>query len=45
VRATAFANVHHDAAKMEEYDRRIATPSQRFFADREAAERWLAGVP
>jgi hypothetical protein len=45
VLVSAFANVHHDVAKMDEYDRRIATPSQRFFSDRAAAERWLAGLP
>jgi hypothetical protein len=45
VEVTAFANVHHDAAKMDEYERRIARPNQRFFADREAAERWLAEQP
>jgi hypothetical protein len=44
VTVTAFANVHHDAEKMAEYERRIAKPNQRFFADRERAERWLASV-
>jgi hypothetical protein len=45
IEVTAFANVHHDSAKMDEYERRIARPNQRFFADREAAERWLAELP
>jgi hypothetical protein len=42
VRITAFANVHHEAAKMAEYERRIGRPRQRFFSDPAAAERWLA---
>ena len=42
---TAFANVHHDAEKMAEYERRIAKPNQRFFTDRDEAERWLAALP
>jgi hypothetical protein len=41
----AFANVHHDAEKMGEYERRIAKPDQRFFTEREAAEHWLAALP
>lgn len=40
----AFANVHHDAAKMDDYERRIGTASQRFFTDRDAAEAWLAEI-
>jgi hypothetical protein len=42
---TAFANVHHDAEKMAEYERRIGRPDQRFFTDRSAAEEWLGGLP
>jgi hypothetical protein len=45
VRVVAFANVHHDGAKMEEYDRRVGKPDQRFFANRAAAERWLGEGP
>lgn len=41
VRCTAFANVHHEAAKMERYEREIARPEQRFFTDREPALQWL----
>lgn len=44
VRCSAFANVHHDATKMERYERDIAKPDQRFFTDRESAETWLASV-
>jgi len=44
VRCVAFANVHHDAAKMADYERRIGTPTQRFFTDAAAAERWLLSV-
>ena len=40
----AFANVHHDAGKMADYDRRVGRADQRFFADAAAAERWLAGL-
>lgn len=41
----AFANVHHDPARMADYERRIGRPDQRFFADLAAAERWIAGLP
>lgn len=44
VRCIAFANVHHDPAKMADYERRIAKPNQRFFTERDAAEAWLAGL-
>ena len=44
VTCLAFANVHHDETKMGDYERRIATASQRFFTDRDAAEAWLAGI-
>ncbi|WP_415910539.1 hypothetical protein [Oleiharenicola sp. Vm1] len=45
VRCVAFANVHHDPAKMEKYERQIAKPEQRFFTDARAAEAWLAARP
>lgn len=41
VRCVAFANVHHDAAKMASYEARIGRAQQRFFTDRQSAEAWL----
>lgn len=41
---TAFANVHHDVEKMRDYEQRIGGRSQRFFADIDEAERWLASA-
>ena len=38
----AFANVHHDEAKMARYEETIATANQRFFTSRSAAEDWLS---
>ena len=42
VRCVKFANVHHDAAKMADYERRIGREDQRFFSSRKEAERWLS---
>ena len=44
VRCSAFANVHHDAAKMTDYEQRIGKPNQKFFTDVAAAEAWLRGA-
>lgn len=43
IQCIAFANVHHDPAKMDNYEKKIAKPEQRFFTDPHAAEEWLAG--
>jgi hypothetical protein len=45
IECTAFANVHHDAAKMQNYESRIAKPNQRFFTSRSEAEAWLDSLP
>lgn len=45
VRCGAYANVHHDAEKMQSYERRVGGPVQRFFVDRAEAEAWLETVP
>jgi hypothetical protein len=44
IRVIAFANVHHDATKMSDYERRIGRDDQRFFTDINAAEEWLESV-
>ncbi len=44
VRCIAFANVHHDEAKMTDYEQRIGKPNQKFFTDVSAAEAWLRSV-
>jgi hypothetical protein len=41
VTCVAFANVHHDEAKMRDYAARIGRPEQRFFSARREAEAWL----
>lgn len=38
---TAFANVHHDAVKMERYESTIGKADQRFFTDPDTAREWL----
>lgn len=38
---TATAHVHHDAAKMAEYQARLGTDSERWFSDVDAARVWL----
>lgn len=42
ITCTAVAHVHHDESKMEEYDRRIGRPHERFFTDAGRAQQWLA---
>ena len=44
VRCSAFANVHHDEARMTDYEQRIGKPNQKFFTDVSAAEAWLRGT-
>jgi hypothetical protein len=44
LRCIAFANVHHDANKMADYDQAIGRADQRFFADRSLAQQWLASI-
>ena len=44
VRCIAFANVHHDGARMTDYEQRIGKPNQKFFTDVSAAEAWLRGT-
>lgn len=39
-----FANVHHDQVKMNDYERRVGRPDQRFFSDFEAAAGWLRAL-
>jgi hypothetical protein len=45
VRIEACAVVHHDRFKMDELDRRVGRPSQRFFTDAVAARAWLRSWP
>ena len=40
----AFANVHHDKYKMEDYQKRIGRADQQFFTDLESAREWLIRV-
>lgn len=42
VTCNAFANGHHDAAKMQDYEERIGRANQRFFTDPDEARAWLA---
>lgn len=44
VTCTAFANVHHDAAKMQNYEERIGRANQRFFTEPDEARAWLERV-
>jgi hypothetical protein len=37
----AVAHVHHDENKMNEYDRRLGRPNERFFTDYRLAEDWI----
>jgi hypothetical protein len=41
ITCTAFANVHHDAAKMQNYEERVGRANQRFFTDAGEARAWL----
>lgn len=45
IQCVAFANVHHDGAKMRDYEQRIAKPNQRFFTSRTEAEAWIDSLP
>lgn len=45
VRCTACANVHHDATKMKDYQKRLGRLDQAFFSELAAAETWLATAP
>ena len=40
-RCVAFANVHHNADRMVDYEQRAGKPDQRFFSDLAAAHRWI----
>ena len=41
VRCVKAAHAHHDAYKIEEYERRFGKPAERFFTDSAAALAWL----
>jgi hypothetical protein len=41
IQCTAFANVHHDQNKMDDYRERIGTPNQQFFTSVDQAREWL----
>jgi hypothetical protein len=44
ISCVAAAHVHHDAEKMEEYDRRIGRTHERFFTDYYQAEAWILTI-
>ncbi|HEX6096444.1 MAG TPA: STAS/SEC14 domain-containing protein [Thermoanaerobaculia bacterium] len=44
ITCTAFANVHHDATKMQSYEESLARGNERYFTDVEAARVWLERV-
>ena len=44
VRCIAAAYVHHDVNKMAAYNEQLAPSNERFFTDREEAERWLTNI-
>ena len=41
ITCTAVAHIHHDESKMDEYDRRLGRPNERFFTDITKAQAWL----
>ena len=43
-RCVAFANVHHNADRMADYEERAGKPDQRFFSDITAARRWIGDL-
>jgi hypothetical protein len=43
-RCRAVAHVHHDGDKMDRYNELLATATERFFVDRDAASAWLAAA-
>lgn len=44
VRCIGFANVHHNADRMDSYQQRAGNAEQRFFSDRDLARTWLANL-
>lgn len=44
-RCFAFANVHHDEYKMDQYETKIGRSDQRFFTDPDKARQWLIQQP
>ncbi len=44
VRCVAFANVHHNADRMADYEDRAGKADQRFFSDLPTARRWILGL-
>lgn len=44
VQCIAFANVHHDQNKMDDYRRRIGRNDQQFFTDLMQAQDWLESL-
>lgn len=45
ISCAAYAHVHHDGWKMNDYELRLSRPIERFFSDRTAAEAWLRSIP
>lgn len=45
VTCVAVAHVHHDAGKMDEYERRLGRANERFFVDARRALDWLSTIP
>jgi len=41
IECIAFANVHHDPAKINRFEEKIAKPNQRFFTDPDVAYEWI----
>ncbi len=44
IQCIAFANVHHDQNKMDDYRRRIGRKDQQFFTDLARAQEWLESL-
>jgi hypothetical protein len=44
IQCVAVAHIHHDAGKMNEYDRRLGRANERFFTDAVAAEAWILNL-
>lgn len=41
IQCVAVAHIHHDAGKMNEYDRQLGRGNEGFFTDAAAAEAWI----
>lgn len=43
-RCIAFANVHHNADRMDDYEERAGKSDQRFFSDLRTAQEWIVSI-